>query len=229
MAKEIGNWGKLPTKRKARIAGRSASALELMASRVEPDEKILWAGFGSGERRDDRIWAGVGYSVVAAIVLAGVFTTLASHTTAGPQLGAIAWLLLGLPVYVGYCILLGPRAEVYAVTERRALVLRRNFPYLMHTFEILSLRVQEPVPPDTTGAVFFGRDLTIPAERTMIADWHYSTPEAGFYGIEDPVEVARLIRAHLVVEDEMPPDSPEPNNGEPDNGEPDLSVEPKEL
>lgn len=199
MAKEIGNWGKQPPPKPRRTIPRAETAAELIAYRVEPDEKILWTSYGSGVRQDKRIVHGIVLSAFGSLVLAQVLLTLFGNTPLGPPLASLLWGLCALPFYIGYRMRFGPRFEAYAVTDQRVVILQRHAPFRLKTCEILRLRVDEPEGAGKSGNVMFGKqvDYESHSPNNTWAAWRQLTPEPGFYGIADPLEVARLISQHV--------------------------------
>lgn len=159
MAREIGNWGKQaePKPKKADPGTPPTAALELIAGRVPGDEKILWASYGSGMRKDERFFFIVLLSIVASLILAQMLLAAAATTPLAAQMDSLVWGLCALPVYMSYRTLYAPVLQAYAVTEQRVLVLQRHIPFIMIECEILALMVTQPNGETKAGAVLFGQ------------------------------------------------------------------------
>ena len=202
MAKEIGNWGKpaKPKSTKASAVSEQSAAAVLIANKLDPNEKLLWASYGSGTRKlSARIVVNAVMSVFIGTIIATILKGLASNMPLAETVNSLSWGVLVLPIYVAYRAYAGPQFEAYALTDLRAVVLQRDFPFFLETCEILALRVDEGLAG--TGNVRFGRIAPPPpSARSGYPEWFdkQTSPEPGFYGIARPRDVANLIETHLL-------------------------------
>ncbi len=197
MAKEIGNWEKQaqPKADRDETEARPTAAALVIGPRLDSGETLLWASHGSGRRPIPLlIWIFVPQLIVFGLAI----FALAHPITAA--LGPMAFPV-GCIVCFGPCAYLigtlryGPQMEVYAVTDRRAVILRQYFPFLLKTCKIRRLRVDG----EEFGSILFGKE-----ERQFgrglgaaISMAHDARPDPGFYGIAKPRDVAYLIVKHI--------------------------------
>lgn len=197
MAKEIGNWGTpaQPKVERDEAESKQAAAALVIGPRLDRNENLFWASYGSGTRPIPLIiWL-----FVPQLCLLG----LAIFAFASPITSALGSMTLtvGCLVCIGpsACLLsilrYGPQMEVYAVTDRRAVVLRQYFPFLLKTFKIRRLRVDG----EKRGSIMFGKEEREFGRGSLaaIGAVYDKLPDPGFYGIAKPREVAQLIVKHI--------------------------------
>jgi hypothetical protein len=131
MAKEIGNWNSRRSPNTKR-AGAKRSAADLLLPHLSPGETLAWSSFGSGAR-------GGFYVLTTFIWTLGGSAYLAGSIPIHPS---SLWLAFVAP-FAGYFLaraIFGPFLEVYGITDRRLIILKR-FPQYVITPEIHELRL----------------------------------------------------------------------------------------
>lgn len=166
---------------------------------LDAGEALLWSGVPSLASAATR---GIGQSIVGVFItgfalfwMSGAYwITNQAPRGFGPP-GASLFPLFGLIfVFVGLALIFTPflnsaqaAQTIYAVTDRRLLIIegQSTQSYLPRDIERLERRGEEQ------GDVIFARKL-----RRGSKGRTYET-EIGFFGIQNPREVERLIRTHL--------------------------------
>lgn len=172
-----------------------------LQSELGSDETLLWQGVPSPTRLAQR-------STLLSI-FGGCFTLFALIWMAGAGFisfliaGATGWKIVGLaPLFgliflaAGLAMLFSPLAALrrgahtlYALTDRRALIIE---PQKVRSYAARDLNALERRDlADGRGDLVFRHDVRYRSEGDS------SVQETGFFGIENPREVERLIRQHL--------------------------------
>jgi hypothetical protein len=182
MAKEIGNW----SKQRPRVGHATAkrSAADILALRLLPGEKLLWSSRGSGVRGGFYILSSLFLAVGLTAFLFGVLPPIPSPFGT-VVVALVAGYILARAIY-------GPQFEVYGVTNQRLIILKRFFPECVVTPTVRRLRAYDRGP---TGSIIFEDGIGVGA--TMHGAPH------GFYGIQTPVEIGRLIQAQIAPDQFM--------------------------
>lgn len=173
----------------------------LLSQELDANEKLLWSGRPSPSDAASRGCVqsiiGVFLTGFALFWMSGAYwVTQQGPRDFGPP-GSSFFPLFGLIfVFAGLALVFTPffnsnkaSQTIYAVTDRRLLILEGSGAqtFLPAELERLERRGGE----DGRGDVIFARELRRGAKgRTY-------THEIGFFGIENPREVERLIRLHL--------------------------------
>jgi hypothetical protein len=192
VAKTIGEWGK-PSTQATKPAGNSpkrappqrTDSRAIIEARLQPGEKLLWHGRGSGLN----VTAGNVYALgFLAIWSAFAFTGLVRAILQNDQ---DPWLLAYiLVIFIAVAVLLGglalrslfaPAHETYGVTDRRVIIFRNIYP--RHTTS------------------YPGKDLDfiLPGARNvrLCKQKRGAFHPIALIGIERPAEIAELIRTTL--------------------------------
>jgi hypothetical protein len=162
-------------------------ALEAMlAQQISRGERLLWRGTPS--RRALR------RSVIPLLFFATVWTTFSVLWVAGAATASFAFASFGLP-FVAIGVFLFAHATrplreadrtVYAVTDRRALVVANGAAKAYTRAMMTSFAISAPDRDGRRDVVFLDRETN--DTRTT----------AGFYGIEDAKEVERILREEML-------------------------------
>ena len=172
-----------------------------LSQELDSDEKLLWSGRPSPSDAASRGCVtsifGLFFTGFALFWMSGAFwITRQGPRDFGPP-GSSLFPLFGLIfVFVGLAMVFAPlfnsnkaSQTIYAVTDRRLLILEGSGAqtFLPSELERLERRGGE----NGRGDVIFARELRRGAKGRAY------THEIGFFGIENPREVERLIRQHL--------------------------------
>ena len=186
----------------------------LIQEELDQGEELLWWGAPSPERVAQQEKATGGAGIFAAVF--GVFWLCGVLFIGGSaaQAGAPAVF----PIFAGGMFLFGlffvakalgiagtpareaeaARRTIYAVTDKRLIVLVQGQGARSFTPRDIE-RVERRDLPDGRGDVLFARERRL---DFVGHNRHHAAPdrwkELGFFGIENPREVERLIRAHLL-------------------------------
>ncbi len=170
---------------------------------LDAGENLLWSGAPDPARAATRSIApaiiGVFVTGFALFWMAGAhFVTSSVPANFGPP-GAKLFPLFGLIfVFAGLALIASPflgfakaTTTIYAVTDRRLLIVAGSDVRSFLPRDIQSVERRG----DTTGDIIFARRLR---SRDHDGHSHNYEEEIGFFGIQNPREVERLIRAHLI-------------------------------
>lgn len=172
-----------------------------LQNELDAGETLLWQGAPDPARLAQRnLWQAA---------FGGCFTCFALFWMGGAFFissmiaGATGWRLLSaFPLFgliflvVGLGLLFSPltamkrgSSTVYAVTDRRLIVLESGKVLSYSPSDLQTLERRDT--PDGRGDLVFQRRTSYSSEG------HSSVREIGFFGIPNPREVERLVRAHL--------------------------------
>ena len=174
-------------------------AEQIAMSQLDGGERLLWSGTpaagAAAQRALPAVMVGIPFTAFAAfwIIMASGITKGVPRTL-GPwmffPLFGIPFLLVGLAVMLGpLWVYLGAQKTVYAVTEKRALIILGGAVQSFTSADIGEISRFER--PDGSGSVFFAsRSFTTSNGFTRQA-------RIGFEGIPDVRQVEKLIRDQL--------------------------------
>jgi hypothetical protein len=187
-------------------------AISAIEPRLDPGEKLLWAGQPKqGVRLQPQdvflipfslFWGGFAF-VWETIAILGVLGFLSPHHNGGaPE--AMIMPIFGIPfVLIGLYLIVGRffydaasrRKTFYAVTDRRAIILKEMWSINVMSYDFYSLGTLNLTErADGSGAILFGNSS--PFSMLSTAGWpgmgRYTVP--GFYLLPDAKNVYNFIR-----------------------------------
>lgn len=184
-----------------------------IATRLDPGEKLLWFGQpkqGVRLQRQDvflipfsLMWGGFAIFWEAGVLGFGLFGHSAHHDPANMgvtlfmSLWGIPFVLIGLYIIVGrfFYDAASRRKTFYAVTDRRAIVLKSLWTMNLASYDLYSLgTLNFSEGSDGSGAILFGTPS--PMSWASAGGWpstgRYAVP--GFYLLPNAREIFNLIR-----------------------------------
>ncbi len=186
----------------------------LIQRELDPDEGLLW--FGSplparvaAQEKSTRIVGIIGAAFIVFWLCVVGFIGCGSSAVGAPAIFSLVPIVMFLFGVAGLVFVLrfaGAPARaaaqaqntIYAVTDKRLIVLISGQSARSYGPRDIE-RVERRDTPDGRGDVIFARERSL---STSHHDGHPHTQQwskdLGFFGIENPREVERLIRAHLV-------------------------------
>jgi hypothetical protein len=182
----------------------------VLLSELGPGERLLWAGQPGPGGLAKNTWPMALFAIPwTAFALTWVALALAGARALGHVL-AYAFPLFGVPhLAIGFWMLSGPlrararaRRTVYAVTDRRALILDAGRTTIVESHDRAALgAITRRDRRDGTGDVLLSRTTWVDSDGDRRAN------EVGFFAIAGAREVERLLRAGA---SRLTPDGPRP-------------------
>ena len=170
--------------------GIDAAASEYLKSQIESDEKVLWSGTTDVAGRRKRLIPVV-ISCLFMLLLCSGFMALNNPSPWLP-IGLAVVVFLGIPIFVVWRQTDHLKRTLYALTDKRALMLSVGKPKRTESYPPEKIEILETVGrPGGRGDLFFtklrGRAAGAPGRRTSY--------KHGFLSIRDVKQVAALMRA----------------------------------
>jgi len=161
--------------------------LERVENELLVDERLLWLGLPYQSSMLERILKPISFGFASFFVVA-LFSFLiiarAGGNLSNLNLSSLVILAPAILIAIIFSLLVAlaqhyqSRANLYAVTNRRAIILRRK---RVQSFGAADLQfIERKMNRDGSGDIIFKRD-------------YYESQAAGFFGIQNPAEVEALM------------------------------------
>jgi hypothetical protein len=168
----------------------SSEMREYLTTQIEPDEKVLWADTTNVSGRMRRLMPIAGLSLAMIPLCSFVFWSNPSRALL-VALSVLVWV--GIPILIVWGQSDHLRRTLYAITDRRALILSVGKPQRTESYPPESIRFVQPVArPSGRGDLYF---TLLEGTGTSRQSFKH-----GFLDIPQVEQVADLMRRTLVGE-----------------------------